>query len=254
MNKNEEQEIKKEFQLERVILFSDAVFAIIITIMVLDIRLPENIKHADPNHLRIAFLELIPKALAYGLSFVLVAKFWLAHLKMFSHLKDYDAKLLIHNLVYLFSVSLFPFAVTLISGNIGLQSAIYGWGIYTYAGIILISTLSQTMLSHYLITNRERLCFEPEKVTDVLKYKALKFNFITIPVVVLLVAGISVLGYPTYYSVFPLGIYGFAMGQLYKKYYPKKENRPFIVGLYHTIKQRRLKKRTAVKLSTKKKE
>jgi cation transporter-like permease len=36
MNKNDENEIKKEFQLERVILFSDAVFAIIITIIVLD--------------------------------------------------------------------------------------------------------------------------------------------------------------------------------------------------------------------------
>lgn len=251
MNKNEEQEIKKEFQLERVILFSDAVFAIIITIMVLDIRLPEGIKHADPNHLRSAFLELIPKALAYGLSFVLVAKFWLSHLKMFSHLKDYDAKLLVHNLGYLFSVSLFPFAVTLISGNIGLQSAVYGWGIYTYAGIILISTLSQTMLSHYLIANRDRLCFEPAKVADVLKYKALKFNFITIPVAVLLMVGIGFLGYPTYYSMFPLGLYGFTMGLLYKKHYPDKENRPFIVGLYHTIKQRRLKKRATRKLAPK---
>ena len=254
MNKSDEQEIQKEFQLERIILFSDAVFAIIITIMVLDIRLPEGIKHADPNHVQTAFLELIPKALAYGLSFVLVAKFWLAHLKMFSHLKDYDARLLIHNLVYLFSVSLFPFAVTLISGNIGLESAAYGWGIYTYAAIILMSTLSQTMLSQYLIANREKLCFEPEKVADVLKYKALKFNFITIPLAVLAMVGISLLGYPTYYSMFALGIYGFTMGQFYKRYYPDKENRPFIVSLYHTIKQRRLKRRSTIKLKPKVKE
>jgi len=64
MNKTEEQEIKKEFQLERVILFSDAVFAIIITIMILDIRLPEGIKEADAIHLKKAFLGLIPKGLA----------------------------------------------------------------------------------------------------------------------------------------------------------------------------------------------
>ena len=47
MNVSDENEIKKEFQLERLIFFSDAVFAIIITIMVLDIHLPEGIKEAD---------------------------------------------------------------------------------------------------------------------------------------------------------------------------------------------------------------
>jgi len=250
MNKNDEQEIKKEFQLERIILFSDAVFAIIITIMVLDIRLPEGIKHADPISVKRAFVELIPKAVAYGLTFFLVAKFWTGHLKIFSHLKDYDAKLLAHNLFYLFTVSLFPFAVTLISGNISPESPAYGWGIYTYAGIILITTLSQTSLSRYLVVNRERLCFEPEKVIEVLKYKVLRFNFITIPVVVAIMVTISFLGYPAYYAMGALGIYGFSMALVFRKYYPKETSGPVIFRLYNTVKKRRLNRKKHVEIVT----
>jgi uncharacterized membrane protein len=87
MNTNDENEIKKEFQLERIIFFSDAVFAIIITIMVLDIRLPEGLRHANAAIVKHAFIQLLPKVFAYGVSFFLVSKFWRSHLKMFSLLK-----------------------------------------------------------------------------------------------------------------------------------------------------------------------
>ncbi|MES2108206.1 MAG: TMEM175 family protein [Bacteroidota bacterium] len=249
MNKSEEQEIKKEFQLERVILFSDAVFAIIITIMVLDIRLPEDIRHADAAHVRKAFLELIPKALAYGLSFFLVSKFWLGHLKMFSHLKDYDAKLLTYNLLYLFSVSLFPFAVTLISGNVNPSGPAYGWGIYTYAAVIFITTLFQTLLSRYLVRNSERLCFEPKMVPVVLKYRALQYNFITIPVAAVVVFGISWFNFPAYYSMVAVGLYGAFMGRLFKRFYPEARNGLVVMRLFSSIKKRRRRLPRALKKS-----
>ncbi len=243
MNKSEEQEIKKEFQLERVILFSDAVFAIIITIMVLDIRLPEDIKHADVLHIKKAFLGLIPKGLAYGLSFFLVAKFWLGHLKIFSHLKDYDSKLLTYNLIYLFSVSLFPFAVTLISGNVLPDTPAYGWGIYTYTIVVLVTTFFQTVLSHYLMANRERLCFEPAGVEDALKYKALKYNFIAIPATAAALAGISFLDIPSYYSFVALGVYGATMGRLFKKFYPESKDDLMVMRLFDEIKSNRKRRR-----------
>src|ERR1700743_1795776 len=154
MNTHDENEIKKEFQLERVILFSDAVFAIIITIMVLDIHLPEGIKEADAATAAHMLFKLIPKVLAYALSFLLVSKFWRSHLKMFSLLKDYDARLLAYNLLYLFSVSFFPFAATLISGNVSIESAQFAWAGYTYVGIFLFCLISQALLATYLMNNR----------------------------------------------------------------------------------------------------
>src|ERR1700761_5997170 len=118
MNISEEHEIKKEFQLERVILFSDAVFAIIITIMVIDIKLPEGIHHANAAQVREAFRGLIPKLVAYSISFFLIGNFWLRHLKIFSFLRDYNTTLIIFNLIFLFSISLFPFAVAFVASGL----------------------------------------------------------------------------------------------------------------------------------------
>jgi len=56
----EDKELKHEFELERVILFSDAVFAIIITIMVLDVKLPDDLRHAKPEEVARRLLSLYP--------------------------------------------------------------------------------------------------------------------------------------------------------------------------------------------------
>lgn len=75
MDIKEEQDIKREFQLERVILFSDAVFAIIITIMVLEIKLPEGMRHASAEKLEESFIELLPKLAAYIFAFFITGMF-----------------------------------------------------------------------------------------------------------------------------------------------------------------------------------
>jgi uncharacterized membrane protein len=223
MDINEELEIKREFQLERIILFSDAVFAIIITIMVLDIRLPEGLRHAGADEVKQAFTRLLPKMLAYCLSFFLVAKFWLGHLKMFSLLKDYDPGLLAYNLLYLFSVSLFPFAVSLISGNISLESMQFACGIYTYAGIFLFSIFSQTLLARYLINNRHKLCFDTNNLDKILKYKTMRLNLILVPIVGVALFGLNYLGLRPFYAVYALVAYGVVKARISKNYYPEKD-------------------------------
>lgn len=243
MHNNEEQELKKEFQLERVILFSDAVFAIIITIMVLDIRLPEGIRNANREELSHAFKELIPKVVAYGVSFFLVAKFWQSHLKMFSLLKDYDTKLLRYNLLYLFSVSLFPFAVSLISGNVGIKTIEYGWAAYIYVGIIMLTILTQTLLSQYLMNNKERLCYNTDNLDRVLKYKILRLNFYLVPAIVIAMLALIYFVFPPYFIMYILSLYGIIMSRFYKKYYPEKEsNQPVLSRLFSYRKNRLIKK------------
>jgi uncharacterized membrane protein len=224
MDNIEQTEIKKEFQLERVILFSDAVFAIIITIMVLDIRLPEGLRHADASQIKRAFAQLIPKFFGYGISFLLVSKFWRNHLKMFSLLKDYDRKLLAYNLFYLFSISFFPFAVSLSSGNLDLESQQFAWAGYTYVGIFLLCTFSQTLLATYLIKNRQQLCFDVDNLDKILKYKALRLNFFTIPLVIIAMFGLNYFQAKPYFAVSVLAIYIMIMGRLAKRYYPEKSN------------------------------
>jgi uncharacterized membrane protein len=224
MNTHEENEIKKEFQLERIILFSDAVFAIIITIMVLDIKLPEGLRSLKEEDVKNAFEHLVPKFLAYILSFFLVARFWMSHLRMFAYLKDYSTRLIMYNLLFLFCVSLFPFAVSLISGSVSTKLVEFSWGVYTYLGILLSSIFTQTLLARYLVRNKEKLCFAPGIVEEKLKWKVIKLNLYLIPVFVALIIALSILALPGLYALYLFMIYGIVMKKLMNKSYPADDD------------------------------
>ena len=184
MNIEDENEIKKEFQLERLIFFSDAVFAIIITIMILDVKLPEALIHPTEAESKKALLEIMPKVLGYGVSFTVIGALWMNHLKIFSFLKDYNYQLLVLNLLFLFSISLFPFALSFIfTSSYVLQ---YTWGVYTYIGITQMSLFTQTILTGYMIRNKEELCINTKDIESGLAWKAKKINLISLPIIIAL--------------------------------------------------------------------
>jgi uncharacterized membrane protein len=109
-------ELRKEFQLERLILFSDAVFAIAITLLVIEIKIPD--KHemqlqegiSDKAILRALGL-LIPKFIGFFVSFMLIGLYWTVHHRLFGFVTAYDRKLLLLNLVFLFFIALMPFSI-----------------------------------------------------------------------------------------------------------------------------------------------
>jgi uncharacterized membrane protein len=251
MNTHDENEIKKEFQLERIILFTDAVFAIIITIMVLDIKLPEGIRSLKEEGVKDAFKHLVPRFLAYILSFFLIARFWMSHLKMFAYLKDYNTRLIMYNLLFLFCVSLFPFAVSLISGSVSTKLVEYSWGAYTYLGILLSSIFAQTLLARYLVRNKEKLCFAPGILEEKLKWKVVKLNLYIIPVFVALIIVLSVVAVPAVYALYLFIIYGITMKKLFNKSYPgDDENKAFLSGVFNrTSKRKKLPENTNDQLS-----
>jgi uncharacterized membrane protein len=102
---------RREFQLERIILFSDAVFAIAITLLVIEIRVPSmHDGIADESELLQAVVHLIPKFLGFLISFALVGMYWTRHHALFGYVIDYTPKLLGLNLFFLLSVVLMPFS------------------------------------------------------------------------------------------------------------------------------------------------
>ena len=78
------EEIRKEFQLERMVLFSDAVFAIAITLMAIEIKAPDVTQLEEPevflNHLK----PVLPVMMAYVVSFFFIGYTWYQHLQLFS--------------------------------------------------------------------------------------------------------------------------------------------------------------------------
>jgi uncharacterized membrane protein len=214
----QDKELKHEFELERVILFSDAVFAIIITIMVLDIKLPEDLRHAKAGLVQDAFLKLIPKLVGYIVSFFLVSMFWVRHLKIFKTLRDYDVALVARNLVFLFIISLFPFAVSIISGTLSPRNY---WSFDVYVTIILAGTFTQTVIVQYIVKHKQRLCFAPEAVEDTLRWKVHKLNFIVIPIALAALVVINFLG-QVQWAPYVIVVQAIVLKRQQNKYYPKK--------------------------------
>lgn len=105
-----------EMGMERLVFFSDAVFAIAITLLALEIRLPdvEGISNAD---LLQNLFSIWPKYLGYMVSFLGIGNFWVVHHRQFQYIKRYDTRLLFINLIALMAVAFVPFPTAVISEN-----------------------------------------------------------------------------------------------------------------------------------------
>ena len=107
---------------ERVVFFSDAVFAIVITLLVLELKVPHLSEHSEPA-LRHALIDLIPRVAGFVISFLIVGLMWIEHHRIFRYIADYDAGLLWRNLLLLLCVSFVPFPTALFSENFWSRTA-----------------------------------------------------------------------------------------------------------------------------------
>jgi uncharacterized membrane protein len=90
----------------RIISFSDGVFAITITLLVLTIDVPSNLTSDEVS----GFLwEALPQVVIYAASFMVIGTFWVRHHRMFDMCRAVDGRILVLNLVFLGFVSLLPF-------------------------------------------------------------------------------------------------------------------------------------------------
>jgi uncharacterized membrane protein len=111
----------REMTTNRLEAFSDGVIAIIVTIMVLELRAPEQ-----PNWG--ALLKVVPIFTSYGLSFLVVAIMWVNHHHLIHAVRDVTARLLWSNLNLLFWMSLVPFVTDFLGKNYrqSMAVALYG--------------------------------------------------------------------------------------------------------------------------------
>ena len=140
-------ELKKEFQLERMILFSDAVFAIAITLLVIELKVPE-IEKAEftEGKLLQALAHMIPKFFGFIISFMFIGIYWTVHHRLFGYVINYTPKLLRLNLLFLFAVALMPFSTAFYSEYI-MWHALTPVIFYT-ANIILLGLFNLFMWRH----------------------------------------------------------------------------------------------------------
>jgi len=103
--------------------FSDGVFAIVITLLVLDIHLP-NAEAASNHELLEMIRSILPSILTYIFTFLVVGIFWVAHHRIFNMVGEVDSFLLFGNIFYLMTVVLIPFPAALLAKHPHLASSI----------------------------------------------------------------------------------------------------------------------------------
>jgi uncharacterized membrane protein len=128
----------------RIEAFSDGVFAIVMTLLVLEIHVP---RVAGPNvsaELAESLLSLTPKFLSYILSFGIVAIWWVAHHHFFDLLRRSDRGLLWFNSVFLLWLAFVPFPTALMGDYPGERIAVM-----SYAGVMALAGLSFSWMRYY---------------------------------------------------------------------------------------------------------
>jgi len=125
-------ELKKEFQIERMILFSDAVFAIAITLMALEIKVPVIEHGVTDSELLKALRHLIFKFGGFLISFFIIGLYWTVHHRMFSFVENYNGRVLWLNLFFLLSIILMPFSSALYSEYSKNITLVVPYGVYVF--------------------------------------------------------------------------------------------------------------------------
>ena len=108
--------LPRYFPLERVIAFSDGVFAVVITILVLGIEVPSDVA-LDPPAITLAREKLLHQLLVYVVAFGLIAMYWTQHSLLFAGLQRADRRLVVLNLLFLLPVTLLPFVTQLMGAR-----------------------------------------------------------------------------------------------------------------------------------------
>ena len=111
--------------------FSDAVFAIIMTLLILEIRVPE-IKGTSLNDVIAALKPILPKFISFTISFFTIAIFWVNHHHFYNYIKFVDWKLMWLNIVFLFWICVLPFTTAFIGdySNVPAVVAIYSLNMF----------------------------------------------------------------------------------------------------------------------------
>ena len=130
----------------RVEAFSDGVIAIIITLLIFEVRLPELPADASNTEMLDAFGSIAPKLASFAVSFVTVAIYWVNHHSFFSGITHTDWKLLWANNLLLFFLAIVPFTTAVLGDHVGQPIAVA-----VYALNLGLAGSSFTLMGWYVL-------------------------------------------------------------------------------------------------------
>lgn len=162
------EEANTDHPLERLVFFSDAVFAIAITLLVIGIDIPDLPKGSSFIQYQRELIKLIPSFFGFFMSFGVIAAFWATHHTAFSLVSRYSAKILPWNLTLLGMIALTPWITGFLSRNLNelIPTAVY-FGAFTITALLNLRTV-------FVATEVARL--EPSRTAEVLRIRTRCFG------------------------------------------------------------------------------
>jgi TMEM175 potassium channel family protein len=131
---------------DRVVFFSDAVFAIAITLLIFDLQVPEVAHVESGRQLR----DALPRIGGFALSFAVIGLFWMGHHRLFRHIKGLNWLLVLLNLLFLGCIAFLPHPTALLSAaGDQVPATIF------YAAAIAAAGLAEAAVWLYAIRIRE---------------------------------------------------------------------------------------------------
>ncbi len=144
---------RTQFQVDRLAFFSDAVFAIAITLLALNIHAPNFVGGPPGEHeLAVAVAYMVPRIIGFVLSFLVIGTYWRAHHRLFRWVRGYTPRLITLNSFLLLAVSFIPAPTGFYSDYPDHRAPLI-----FYAASLAVVGLMNHLLWRYLAHHRELL-------------------------------------------------------------------------------------------------
>jgi uncharacterized membrane protein len=209
---------KQDFQVERIAFFSDAVFAIAITLLIIEFHPPHVTKDSTAAEVWHEVKEMKFKFAALVLSFVLVVGYWMRHHLLFKHIHNYNKRIIVANMALLLPIIFFPFTTSFlyesIHGNV--QAVVIPYRLFMLNNVLAGAL---TAWFYWLVIKKYKACSYPMK-----KEEEQDFIDKTVISTICFILVFIISFYSFEFS--PWGILPFAIYQLYRKNIKKFKKTP----------------------------
>jgi len=115
---NIEKHPKQDFQVERLAFFSDAVFAIAITLLVIEFKSPNITQNSTVDEVLRQLFDLKYHFIALLFSFGFIAIYWTQHHRLFKYIRNYNTQIIVANMFALLPIIFFPFTTTFLAESL----------------------------------------------------------------------------------------------------------------------------------------
>ncbi len=154
--------LSDQLGLERIVFFSDAVMAIAITLLAIDIRVPEIDPRVAAQQLPGLLSAMQPRFMTFFISFIVISVYWLSHHRHFRYIKRYDTRLILLNLLFLFFIVCMPFLASLLGQYVFVPIALIA---YTLA----LAALGLSMALMWWYASSGHRLVEPDLSPDIIR-------------------------------------------------------------------------------------